>query len=654
MKKSYSAHRTSARKVACTVSAAALMLGVSQAATVGLRFQLNYCSDQRYSSFPLPMAAFGIPTNQWESLTKIDTGYGCSGVYVTLNEVIDTTTASGGLVPLPNGSLSLSWSANMGNFSGFAGYGLNNASHAYNGAPPVPVPTGEWQVYNAFLRDGVNFGPPGGADNTQPGYIVDITGLKSLFTNTPFAVQLIASSDSMQKLTNAFIIDATANTTQSVIYPSTPPVDDAGSAPWIRGHGGGLSTASGSVNTDHLKIIGNRAAHGGDKVTGFDNASTISGFIVTDKPVISMSPQQVIVCTADTVVWSGYAVGVPPLSYQWRKNGLAIPGATTTSLGITNVSASDYASYDLLVTNLYGSAVSRAVSPDHLAITEGNNYVVDSNTNGPPLDGLDFGATWLASSGSRSGVMSFDGTSTNQIIVPGHTNLNSSVGTIMFWMHSTGLIDAGGNPAMLFDRRTGSGIVIAQTKDGQIQVQTSPAASEDFLSQNVTLSDGNWHHIALVFDQADNGPVTLYIDGTSDTASANAGAWSWPAGQEIELGHSHDGFWQSYNGQMDDVRFYNRALTAGEVQTIATGGTPANNSGNVLRLNFDTAPVAGVTLRWQCAEGILQSADPVGGPYTDLSFAVSPYASSLRSASKFYRYHAVRTPSTVIANPYLM
>ena len=207
---------------------------------------------------------------------------------------------------------------------------------------------------------------------------------------------------------------------------------------------------------------------------------------------------------------------------------------------------------------------------------------------------------------------------------------------------------------MLFNRRTSSGIVLAQTKDGQIQVQTGPPAAQDFLSSSTSISDGNWHHVALVFDQANGAQVTLYIDGVQDTASANGADWSWPAGQELEFGRSHTASWQPYDGQMDDLRFYNRVLTAADVHAIAIGGNPADNSANVLQLNFDTAPVAGVTLRWQCSEGILQSADPVNGSYVDMPYAVSPYATSFRAVQKFYRYHGVHTPATVIANPYLM
>ena len=44
------------------------------------------------------------------------------------------------------------------------------------------------------------------------------------------------------------------------------------------------------------------------------------------------------------------------LSYQWRRNGVAIPGATLTSLTRPAVSASDTGSYTVLVTGAGGSA----------------------------------------------------------------------------------------------------------------------------------------------------------------------------------------------------------------------------------------------------------------------------------------------------------
>jgi Concanavalin A-like lectin/glucanases superfamily/Immunoglobulin domain len=647
------------RKVACTVSAAALMLGVSEAATVGLHFQTHYCGDSRYTGFPVTMTAFGIGPAGWENLAQMDTGYSCAsgtGPYALTN-VINTTTSTGGLNPLPNGALTLVWTADTANFSGFAGYGGSPPSYGYNGAPPVPIPTGEWQIYSSFLRDGVNFGPQPGDSPS-----VDITGLKSLFTNSPFAVQLIASSDSMQYLTNAFVIDATGNTTQSVVYPSTPPVADINDTAWIRGHGGGLSTASGSFNTDHLKIIGNRAAHVGPK-TGYNFASTLSGFIITDKPVVTMSPRQVLVCPGDTITWSGYAVGVPPLAYQWRKNGAAIPGATTTTLSITNVSLSDNATYDLRVTNLYGVALSSPVTVDKIVLGRATGLLLDSNPKGPEHDGINHGATWVASSTdgasvTRAGVMSFNAATPSQVTVAGETNFDAGTGTIMFWMRSSGLGNPVGNPATLFDRLNNNGCVLAQNADGTLQF--APYAGGVTVGGETTtamLSDNHWHHVALVYDQSPSGPlggiIAFYIDGSLDSSTTLGLGWAWQPGQEIELGLSHDtNSWQAYNGFMDDVRCYNRGLTGAEIAS-AKGGALVDTNALIMQLNFDTAPVSGLTLTWQCADTILQSADKITGPFSDVPGAVSPYTIGVQKAAKFYRYRG-HTPVVVNSNPYLM
>src|SRR5581483_244085 len=176
------------KKVVCTLSAAALMMGVSSAATIGIHFQESYCNAQGnplggYSGFVVSMTAFGIPSNQWENLTEMGTGYnGCSGpLGYTLQETVDTTTSTDGLNPLPNGSLDINWFGPTANFSGFGGYAGNPPNYNYGGAYPngATTPTGEEQVYATFLRDGVNFGPgESSGENNQPGYYVDITGLK--------------------------------------------------------------------------------------------------------------------------------------------------------------------------------------------------------------------------------------------------------------------------------------------------------------------------------------------------------------------------------------------------------------------------------------------------------------------------------------------
>jgi len=353
-------------KIAGTVSASALMLGISSAATVGFNFQANYCYGPAYSGAVVTGTAFGIGPNNWEGLSPMGTGYGygCPPGYITLSETIDTTSSGGGLNPLPAGSVTITWSAYTANVSAmFGGYELPPPNYSLSfrdGVFNVYLyrQPGDEEVYWGFLRDGVNFGPGSvGGDNNQPGYRIDITGLKSLFPHTPFVMELIASSDSMQYLADASIIDVNAQNVQTVSYPSTPPVENVGDTPWVRGIGGGLSTGSGPLNADHVRIVGSRASHASNGVISYNFASTISGFIVTDKPVISMSPQSVSAVVTDQVTLRGYAVGVRGLAYQWYKNGNPIYGANAASYSF-RAGARDGGNYVLVVKNRFGSAVS--------------------------------------------------------------------------------------------------------------------------------------------------------------------------------------------------------------------------------------------------------------------------------------------------------
>jgi hypothetical protein len=404
-------------------------------------------------------------------------------------------------------------------------------------------------------------------------------------------------------------------------------------------------------------IIGNRAAHAGDKATGFNFASTICGFIVTDKPVITMSPQPVVVAPGDNITWSGYACGAPPLSYQWQRDGIPVAGATSTAFSITNVSAGSLGNYVLVVSNLYGVATSSTVSVDKLTAAGGNNFTLDSNPNATKQDGLVNGATWVASNSdsagtNRIGVMSFNGTNSDQIIVSGATNFDSATGTVMFWMRSAGIINTNDNPATLYDRLNGNGLAIFQNADGSLALRTSGNPQD--LSSTGSLSDDKWHHVAATFDQGAGGEVDLYIDGQLSSSGVNNAAWSWQPGQEIELGLSHNtNSFQAFNGWLDDVRIYNRVLTAAEVGVVFTSGDIVDGSALSMRLDFEAAPTAGVTLRWQSSDSVLQSADKVDGPYTDVPGAVSPYPAAQRSTTKFYRYHG-HVPQDLVSNPFLM
>lgn len=79
-------------------------------------------------------------------------------------------------------------------------------------------------------------------------------------------------------------------------------------------------------------------------------------------PQILTPPLSQIAATGDTVTFTAAARGTAPLSYQWEKNGMALPGQTTLTLTLTNLAATDSGFYSILVSNSAGSTNSLAAA----------------------------------------------------------------------------------------------------------------------------------------------------------------------------------------------------------------------------------------------------------------------------------------------------
>lgn len=676
-------NRSRTKKLACTVSAAALMLGVSSAATIGLKFQCNYCGSPAYSGYQVTATAFGVPPSSWENLLEMGTGYSsCSGILgYTLSEVIDTTTSTNGLNPLPNGSLSLTWFGPTANYATFGGYGFPppryqtpGGGYTTNQGPP-----GEVQVYATFIRDGLNFGPgESGGNNTQPGYWVDITGMTSLFPTTPYVVELMASADSMETITNAFIYSVsgdtvgmgTTNLTNTVSYPNTPPVPNVGDTTWIRGNGGGLSTGSGPItNADHIVIVSAHPAHGGSGASGYNMGGTISGAIITDEPVVSMSPQPVpLAAPGDTVQLSAYAIGVPPLSYQWRLNGTPIAGATSVAYTLTNVSVSTIGNYDLVVSNPYGVTTSKpALVGQQIVQASAANVVLDSNPANPQNNGVNKGAAWLASSSdgsiTRTGVMAFaaSNTGTEGVTAANSAALDNTTATLTFWMKSAGTLTSvtNGTNASLFCRPGNKSTDFEIMQQDGTNTLVVNGAGVGSLTSAGAVSDGKWHFVAVAIDQSVIGGITLYIDGAQDANSpfANPASWSWPS-SALQIGYSTDSGLRAYNGQLSDVRFYGTVLSSAQISSIYSTGAVADAADLQMELAFLNAPgVDLLGLTWIEPTAVLQTATSLSGPWTSIPQAKSPYVIVVPSSSpqQFYQYQFTPHSATNwVSNPYLM
>ena len=79
-------------------------------------------------------------------------------------------------------------------------------------------------------------------------------------------------------------------------------------------------------------------------------------------PQIAVQPQGQTVNAGGTAIFSVTATGPAPLSYQWRRNGENISGATASSYTRSNVQASDVGLFSVVVSNPYGTAISGEVA----------------------------------------------------------------------------------------------------------------------------------------------------------------------------------------------------------------------------------------------------------------------------------------------------
>jgi len=130
-----------------------------------------------------------------------------------------------------------------------------------------------------------------------------------------------------------------------------------------RKNGAAISGATGSTYNIPATVAGDAAQY--DVVvtsscgTVTSNAATLAFNAAT---AISTQPANQTVCAGAPASFSVTASGAGPFSYQWRKNGSNISGATASAFNITSATAGDAGSYDVVVTGACGSVTSNAAT----------------------------------------------------------------------------------------------------------------------------------------------------------------------------------------------------------------------------------------------------------------------------------------------------
>ena len=170
--------------------------------------------------------------------------------------------------------------------------------------------------------------------------------------------------------------------------------------------------------------------------------------------------------------------------------------------------------------------------------------------------------------GKRGGAMEFDGDS---VILTASSNFIPSENntlTITAWVKANSISASSlGNRIVNIHRGSvaGSSLALSLGSGNKVQFYNHSGLSTNSWVNNVSV--GNWYFIALTYDGTSfqkyfNGN----IDGSTITESLLAGG-SYPA----HIG-SYDNSLSFFNGSIDDVRVYNRALTATEILALYNSG----------------------------------------------------------------------------------
>jgi hypothetical protein len=276
-------------------------------------------------------------------------------------------------------------------------------------------------------------------------------------------------------------------------------------------------------------------------------------------------------------------------------------GTNYTQLAIASVNSSSYADtsvvsgttyyYRVSATNPIGdsSAVSIGpIGPDFTQLykfDEGTGtFAADTGSTGANT-GVLVGTTQPAWVSGRigAGALSFSGTGaynqTKQSAVQVTTNLMNPLGktsTLTAWVKTT---QTGSNNHQQAPAITG---VDQQGTTGDINWGTLNASGQIGIYVGDTggvystspINDGNWHNVAMTRDST-TGVVQLYIDGVLNGSSTlDTGikaAQFYLIGALTDRNSSGNVTGANYfNGQLDDVRIYNRVLSAAEISQIGS------------------------------------------------------------------------------------
>ena len=184
----------------------------------------------------------------------------------------------------------------------------------------------------------------------------------------------MASSDATLEVTLAPVAPTLgsqpASQTVTVGQTATFSVTPSGTAPFTyqwKKNGINISGATSSSYTTPVTSIADNGAvytvavgNSAGVITSSDATFTVQPAVTA--PALTAQPSNQSVIAGQSATFSVAATGTAPLSYQWKKDGTHISGATSSSYTTPPISADTAALYTVTVSNSLGSVTSNSAT----------------------------------------------------------------------------------------------------------------------------------------------------------------------------------------------------------------------------------------------------------------------------------------------------
>jgi len=184
------------------------------------------------------------------------------------------------------------------------------------------------------------------------------------------------------------------------------------------------------------------------------------------------------------------------------------------------------------------------------------------DSSGQGNNGTLSNATWTAT-GKFGSALSFNGTSA-WVTIADAASLHLTTGmTIEAWVNPTS--GTGWRSAILKEAGSGLAWSLYTSNNGSRPAGYAHVSSDVAVTGTAAVPLSTWTHLAITYDGT---ALKMYVNGTLVRTTALSGAMATST-SALRIGGNS--IWGEYfRGLIDEVRVYNRALSAAEIQTDMT------------------------------------------------------------------------------------